>query len=760
MSYGTLRTRLQAALGSAATAIAHAPETAAYGLIAFAPLGPARGPVAMTATLMGTVLANLVGSRVGGGRLVSGPRASLALLTAGLVAALSGRLGADGSSDPRSILIWVGLGVAAAGVLQMAFGYLRLGTIAKYTPHPVRAGVSGGVGLLLIINALPLLAGHPFGSRLEVLTSPPNVIALFVGGVTFAATMLAARRRLSVPPVLAGLATGALCHWLVPYVVPAIEAGPLLPAPALSGWWPGFVDVGILRAMHWSEGPTLALVGSYALTVAVLCSLDTLLTTSIVDGHIRQHRDASRELVAQGLSVLASAGIGGQAVSPSIPRSTALLVSSRTPGSNVGLYAAAMLMVTLALPGAIGLLPVSAVGGVLLLQGVQMVLPVLWRAPVELWRLRRPSSVEAGAPRRLTLEANWAVELTVALSAVMLGLGPAVLIGATCAILLFVRANLRDVVRRQWSGSVRHSLKARPSWAIESLKREGGAIALLELEGPLFFGTADGLRARLESLEDRVRTVILDLNQVGEIDVTGARILFETARQWEHDGRQLIFAEWGAHDARRRMIEAVGTANERGRLKFSETADLALEHAEDALLDRLEHRLDSARLLPIGETMIGRDLDADELAILTSKLRPLRLSRGETLFKVGDVGDCLYVSLQGDIGLRVPGSTRRLASFAPGIIVGEMAMLSRGVRSAAAVAESDIVVVRLAGDDFDKLTEDHPGLGAKLLKNISLQLAERVRALTGDLSHWMSRTAASNGPDLAVAARDEGESLG
>lgn len=760
MHYGTVRTRLQAALGSASTAIAHAPETAAYGLIAFAPLGPARGPAAMTATLMGTVLANLVGSWVGGGRLVSGPRASLALLTASLVLALSNRLGANGSGDPRSILMWVGVGVAAAGVLQVLFGCLRAGTIAKYTPHPVRAGVSGGVGLLLIINALPLLAGHSFGSRLEVLTSPPNVIALVVGAVAFGVTLFAASRRLGVPPVLVGLATGALCHWLVAISLPAIEAGPLLPTPGLPGGWPGFVDVEILRAMHWSEGPTLALVGSYALAVAVLCSLDTLLTSSIVDGQLRQQRDASRELVAQGLGVLTSACIGGQAVSPSIPRSTALLASTRALGGNVGLYAAAMLMVTLALPNAIGLLPVSAIGGVLLLQGVQMVLPVLWRAPTELWRLRRASGAEAGAPRRHALEANWAVELAVALSAVMLGLGPAVLIGATCAILLFVRANLRDVVRRQWSGSLRHSLKARPPWALESLKREGGAIALLELEGPLFFGTADGLRARLESLEDSVRTVILDLNQVGEIDVTGARILFETARQWEHDGRQLIFAEWGAHDARRRMIEAVGTAAERGRLRFSETADLALEHAEDALLDRLERRLDSTKLLPIGETMIGRGLDADELAILTSKLQPLHFSRGQTLFKVGDVGDCLYVSLQGDIGLRVPGGTRRLASFAPGIIVGEMAMLSRGVRSAAAVAESDLVVVRLAGDDFDRLTEDHPGLGTKLLKNISLQLAERVRALTGDLGHWMSRTAASGGPDAAVAGRAEGESVG
>ena len=388
-----------------------------------------------------------------------------------------------------------------------------------------------------------------------------------------------------------------------------------------------------------------------------------------------------------------------------------------------------------------------------------MAVPVLWRAPVELWRLRRQSRHDGGAPRRHTLEANWAVELTVTLGAVLLGLGPAVLIGAACAILLFVRANLRDVVRRQWSGRVRHSLKARTPQAIASLKLEGGAIMLLELEGPLFFGTADGLRARLESLRESVHTVILDLNQVGEIDVTGARILFETAQDWEHEGRRLVFAEWGAHDPRRRMVETLASGNQRSWLNFADTADLALEQAEDALLVRIDHRHDTTRLLSVGETMIGRDLDDRELEMLASKLRPLRFARGDTLFRVGDPGDSLYVSLQGDIGLRIPGGTRRLASFAPGIIVGEMGMLSRGVRSAAAVAESDVVAVKLEGNDFEELTRQHPELGAKLLRNISLQLGERVRALTGDLGLWMSRTAASGGHSVAVARRDEGESV-
>jgi len=330
----------------------------------------------------------------------------------------------------------------------------------------------------------------------------------------------------------------------------------------------------------------------------------------------------------------------------------------------------------------------------------------------------------------------------VSLSAVALGLGAAVLIGATFAILLFVRANMRDVVRREWSGETRRSLKTRHVNVAKSLRLEGRRIAVLELEGSLFFGTADGLRARLEALEASVDTAILDLHQVTEIDVTAARILFETAQFWARAGRQLVFAEWAATDVRRRVIEAIETPSERSALLFADNADLALEHAEDRLLERLAREGNASRSLTLAETMIGHGLDSDELALLSSQLRTLRFGRGAILFTIGEPGDALYISLEGDIGLRIPGTTRRLASFAPGVTIGEMAMLAHSTRSAEAVAESDVTVLQLPVEAFDRMMSDHPALATKLLKNMSLHLADRVRVLTSDLAGWVSRAAA------------------
>ena len=758
------RTRFSTATASLSTALAHAPENAAYGLMALAPLGPAFGPAAMAMALLGTVVANLVASSIGAGRLVSGQRASLSLLTAGLVAALSAKLAPQGGQAVGPVLFLVGLGVVCAGGLQVAFGLLKLGTIVKFTPHPVRVGVTSGVGLLLIINALPVILGHSFGSGWGSGAEMPKVGAALVGMSALSVTWAVARLRRGPPPVLLGLAGAALLHALLSQVVPVGSLGALIGAPTLPENWLAQFTWALPDRADLLNRSMLALVASYALTVAVLCSLDTLLAASIVDGRLRRDRDANRELAGQGLANIASALVGGQAASPSIPRSLALVIPAEPQRHIVVAYAFTLLLLLLFAPQLVGLLPSSALAGVLLLQGVQMVAPAIWRAPLELWRLRRRQGTRSDqdAGRRRVLEANWAVELVVALSAVVFGLGPAVLIGATFAVLLFVRANMRDVVRREWSGQTRRSLKTRPSNMADALSQEGRRIALLELEGALFFGTADGLRARLGALEVSVDTAILDLHQVIEIDVTAARILFETAQHWARAGRQLVFAEWVAHDARRRLIEAMGTPAERSVLLFADNTDLALERAEDRLLEKLERQGNSSRTLTLAETMIGRGLDTDELALLSGQLCTLHFGCGEVLFTVGDPGDGLYISLEGDIGLRIPGGTRRLASFAPGVIIGEMAMLARGTRSAEAVAESDVIALQLPVEAFERLMSEHPVLAAKLLKNMSLHLADRVRVLTGDLARWVSRAAGGGGvaalnPEQSI--RPESESI-
>lgn len=741
--------RLRQAAHTAAAVLAHAPENAAYGLTAFAPLGIQFGPAAMAMALLGAVVANGVASALGGGRLVGGPRASLALLTAALVAALVPLWGNDGSAAWRIVGL-VGLGVVGAGLLQAAFGLTRLGDIAKYTPYPVRVGLTAGIGLLLAATALPVLLGHGFGSRWAAALQAPLWPAAAVGGCAALIASLAMRRNTRVPAVLLGLAAGALLHAALDRSMWAPQLGHLIATPdfppplaqalQLALWGPLPDDLPLR--------PTLDLLATYALTAAVLCSLDTLLATSIVDGRLRRSRDANRELVAQGVANAAAALLGGQPTSPSVPRSLALLQPSAGRHAVLG-YAVLLLVAVAVAPQWLGWLPESALGGVLLAQGVQMVSPGLARTPFELLagRTRAAGALAYDGRQRRLLWANWVVSIAVALSALLLGLGPAVVIGATLAVLLFVRANMRDVVRRSWTGEARRSLKIRTPAVAEVLRREGRRIALLELEGSLFFGTTDALRARLQTLAAGVDSVVLDLHQVNEVDVTAARILFEMAEDWSHAGRHLVFAEWSADDLRRRAVEAVAGPEGLALLRFADHADEALEWAEDRLLGSLGVAHHGERVLDLADAAIASTLDAEELALVREASELVHFERGDVIFSQGDPGDALFVSLRGEIGLRLPGGMRRLISFAPGVTMGEIAVLSHGTRTVDAVAESQVVALRLPTATFDRWKQERPVLAAKLLNNLALHLADRLRALTGDLAHWVSRSAAAHSHD-------------
>jgi SulP family sulfate permease len=729
--------------------LAQAPESAAYGLLALAPLGPSLAPAGLAAALLSAVIANPLVAALGAGGLVTAPRAALSLLTAALV----GRLLATGGAvmTPGVVLALLAAGLVLAGALQLLFGVLRLGTVVKYTPHPVRVGLTSGVGLLLLVNAVPVVLGQPFGARWATALAHPLGGAVLVALGALAALVAAVRWRSPLPAGLVAMAAGVAVQALMGER--GVAVGPTAGVPALA--WPWFFQSdapAVLAALPHIGWQPVSEVLLFAFTLAVLGSLDTLLTTSVVDGRLRRTRDANRELIAQGAAHLLVGLAGGMAQSPSVGRSVALLQAWPAPRAALAGYGVVLAAVLLLAPQMLGWLPLAAIGGVLVVQGAQMVDPWLWRTPRTLWQAGSSGARYDAAQRRLLLD-NLGVAITVALTSLAMGLAVAVLVGAAFSVLLFVRANMREVVRRQHRGGERRSLKVRTPPADALLRREGRRIVVLELQGALFFGTGDSLRGQLDTLAAEVDTAVLDLSLVTEVDATGARLLLEMAADWARQGRTLVAVEWPAGDARRGVVEAIARSNRLPALTFLGDVDQALEAAEDRLLERFGLGLQAMASLALRDTLLAQGLDDAALVLLAQHLEPLRFAGGQHLFRTGDPADGLYVSLSGHIGIRLPGSARRLASFAPGVMVGELAVLERGARSADAVAETDVQVLRLSVAALDALHDQHPLLAARLMRNVSLHLAGRLRGLTLELSAWVARSAAAQaqaGPALVA----------
>ncbi len=282
----------------------------------------------------------------------------------------------------------------------------------------------------------------------------------------------------------------------------------------------------------------------------------------------------------------------------------------------------------------------------------------------------------------------------------------------------------------------------RPAAQAELLRAHGARIALIELDGALFFGTAETADQEIERLTHGADTIVIDFHRVNEVDASGARVLLQAADLVQRAGRCLLLAGLPPRDARTRTIRDMDVHERLTDAQFFPDADRALEHAEDRLLALLSPA-DSvaAGPLPLSHTLLGAGLDADELALLQSLMLARPVARGEAVFRTGEPGDALFVSLQGSIGIWLPGSAddadgprnRRMVSYAPGVAFGEIGLLEGRARSADAIAEDDALVLELPRARYEQLAREHPALHAKLLLNLGTLLASRVRALTDEL---------------------------
>ena len=206
-------------------------------------------------------------------------------------------------------------------------------------------------------------------------------------------------------------------------------------------------------------------------------------------------------------------------------------------------------------------------------------------------------------------------------------------------------------------------------------------------------------------------------------------------------GKHLLFAGLTPRDARMRMIRDMDVHERLADTYFFADADRALEHAEDCLLATIARNPTDDTSLTLAQALAGSGLEAEEAELLESLMSERRFAKGEVVFRSGDPGDSMFVLLQGQIGIWLPEKHaeddaphgRRLISFAPGVVVGDMGLLAGAARSADAIAESDAIVLELQREQYDQLVAEYPQVFGKLLLNISLLLASRVRALSDEL---------------------------
>ena len=321
------------------------------------------------AGLYGAIAVGFFASVFGGTRSqISGPTGPMTVAMAAIVASHAATL-----TEALTIVV-------LAGLLQVLLGLSRVGRFVAYTPYVVVSGFMSGIGIIIIlIQAMPFLGaptapGGPMGTvaALPEAIANVNADAFAIAAVTLAVAVLWPRRlaRL-VPSLLVALVAGTLVGVLWLDSAPVIGAVPT----GLPGVQIGLPSAGfLLRALE------------PALTLALLGSVDSLLTSLIADSLTGTRHDPNRELVGQGIGNIVAGLFGAlPGAGATMGTVTNIRAGGRTRVSGA-LRALLLLGLVLGLGRYVEPIPLAVLAGVLMKVGWDI---IDWRLLARVHRIRR-----------------------------------------------------------------------------------------------------------------------------------------------------------------------------------------------------------------------------------------------------------------------------------------------------------------------------------------------------------------------------------
>jgi SulP family sulfate permease len=718
--------------GGITSSIVALPLAIAFGVAAFVPLGPDYVAQGALAGLYAFIIAGFLACIFGGTpAMITGPTAPMAVVITAFIArfAKDPEFANLGVSTAEAILLMVAATILLAGLFQIVMGVVGGGRLIKYIPFPVVSGIMNGIAVLIFLSQLrPFFGVDSSASFISLITGQAgfNYITIIVGVVTIIATVYAGRLIRVIPAALIGVGAGIAAYFIIGLIT---SPGLLQPQnnPLIVGPIPSALptpDKALSFINFAAEIPLSKWVYIIipALTLSILASLDTLLTSVVVDMVTKTKHNSKRELIGQGIGNVGSALFGGL---PAAGTTSVAMVSINNGGRTrlAGVInSVSLLLVVLVLSPAVKWIPLSALAGILMVTAVRMV--------------DYKSLILFG--KKSTLE-NMIIVLAVTVSMVIFDLVIAVGIGLVIACLLFVREQInKTIIRRKFTGEDIHSKKVRTQEAMRILEENGHQIKVYELCDALFFGTCDKLLTEIEKDYDS-KFIILDLKRVNTIDLTGTQLLRQIADRVEEKGHHLLLSYVDMPGDRnkerlRSYLKDVGVTDAIGRDHIFPATDHALEWAEDLLIkEEMSGAQWDTQILKLQDISVFHDLSPEQLRLVQRYVRPVSFRGGEIIFREGEPGDGIYFILSGYVSVFTGNRDHRLATFSDGVFFGEMSILEDKPRSATVRAETNTKLLFMSKKNFHQLTKSEPSLAAHILRRISVDLSHRLRMTNAEV---------------------------
>lgn len=441
--------------------------------------------------LVTAVVAGIVAAVFGGSHLqVTGPTGAMTVVLLPVIAEYGVEM--------------VPLLAVMAGVMIVVMGLFGAGKAVDIIPWPVVEGFTMGIGVIILLQQLPLALDAPKGDSESSLISTWQTVTmtdwskavapLALVGLVVVIHQVGRRFRESWPWALISVIIVTLVAELASIPVERIGELPAgLPAPSMPGWTPAL----LMKLL------------APAFAVAALGALESLLAARVSDGMAPDvpRTQPDRELIGQGLANVASGLFGGLPATGAIARTAVnVRAGAKTRVASI-VHALFLVLVMLVLAPLVSRIPLAALGGVLVMTAMRMV-----NIP-----LARKISGTTPADRNIFF-ATFA-------ATVLLDLVVAVLAGVAMAAMMSLRHMATyTVLRRQNLPADTHEGVIDYTRDEEHLRDK---VLIYRVDGALFYGNARRFIDQITTKGEGVEAIILRCHRMQFFDASGAEGLAE-----------------------------------------------------------------------------------------------------------------------------------------------------------------------------------------------------------------------------------------
>ncbi len=468
-------------LSGLVVAVALVPEAIAFSFIAG--VSPIVG--LYTAFILG-LITSLIGGKPG---MISGATGAVAIVLVGLTMETSELLSAQGLSGDTlamGVLHYILLATIIAGMIQISIGLLKLGKFIRLVPTPAIHGFVNGLAIVIGTAQFKFFEGQ--GYIMYILVALTMLIMYIL------------------PKFTKAIPAGLVAIIIITLGVYFTDAQTLLLSglddmSKYAGQLPSFVVSEYLFSLD-----AILLVLPYAVIIAMVGIIESLLTLSVLDELSNTRGSANKECIAQGTGNICCGFFGGMAGCAMIGQSIINYTSGGIGRLSSFTAALGLIVLVVSLSDVLNAIPVAVLVGIMFMVSIGT---FEWSSFSRLNKMPRTDAF---------------VMVAVTIITVFEDLATAVIAGVIISALAFAWKHARI-------------------WTKTHVEADGTKV--YELDGPLFFGSASTFANNFDIDQDPPK-VVIDFKNARVMDSSGVEAVDAITKKYEDAGKNLLLRHLSA----------------------------------------------------------------------------------------------------------------------------------------------------------------------------------------------------------------------